>query len=144
MGEQGVPGRVSPGDYGASNRCAWCGGGRPDSRPWRLGGHDVWLHGPCVSPWGLASKSDDLPHAALRQIGSASKSVTDDGLDIPPSLTRCRHCGRPATLGDPVVPCGREGSAGLFHLPCWAAERTKGPLRVPALGPVGDSLEDLT
>ena len=62
---RGVPGRVSPGDYGASSRCAWCGGKRPDSRPWRLGGHDVWLHGPCVSAWGLASrpKSDDLPYA---------------------------------------------------------------------------------
>ena len=35
------------------------------------------------------------------------------------------------------------GAAGLFNLPCWADERTKGPLRVPALGPVGDSVEDL-
>ena len=45
---------------------------------------------------------------------------------------------------DAIIPCGHNGAAGLFNLPCWADERTKGPLCVPALGPVGDSLEDLT
>jgi len=44
---------------------------------------------------------------------------------------------------DAIIPCVHNGAAALFHLPCWADERTKGPLRVPALGPVGDSLEDL-
>jgi len=53
----------------------------------------------------------------------------------------CQRCGR---LEGAVVHCGHNGAAGLFHLPCWADERTKGPLCVPALGPVGDSLEDLT
>src|SRR5262249_10820247 len=59
-GSAGIPGRVLPGDYGASNRCAWCGG-HPDSRSWRLGGHDVWLHSQCVSPWGLASREGGQP-----------------------------------------------------------------------------------
>jgi len=65
---EGMPGKVSPGDYGASNRCAWCGGKRPDSRPWRLGGHDVWLHGWCVGSWGLASRDGALAQETTRRL----------------------------------------------------------------------------
>ena len=43
-----------------------------------------------------------------------------------------------------LIECGHNGSAGLFHARCWTDERTKGPLRKPALGPPGDSLDDFT
>jgi hypothetical protein len=57
----------------------------------------------------------------------------------------CRRCGVPATEHyGALIECGHNGSAGLFHARCWTDERTKGPLRKPALGPPGDSLDDLT
>ena len=57
----------------------------------------------------------------------------------------CRRCGVPATVHyGALIECGHNGSAGLFHARCWTDERTKGPLRKPALGPPGDSLDDLT
>lgn len=51
-----------------------------------------------------------------------------------------RSGSRSTTCGGAIIPCGHNGAAGLFHLPCWADERTKGPLR-PA-GLEGDSLDD--
>src|SRR5262249_49756257 len=38
----------------------------------------------------------------------------------------CRRCGAPGseTFGR-LVPCGADGSAGLYHLRCWTEERTK-------------------
>jgi hypothetical protein len=62
----------------------------------------------------------------------------------------CRRCGVPATGAliecghNALIECGHNGSAGLFHARCWTDERTKGPLRKPALGPPDDSLDDLT
>src|SRR5262249_51094573 len=52
----------------------------------------------------------------------------------------CQRCGGSEGA---VMPCGHDGSAGLFHLPCWAGERTQGPLRKPPPAPEGDSLDDL-
>jgi hypothetical protein len=49
----------------------------------------------------------------------------------------CRRCGIPAGAFGEIVPCGPNGSAGLYHLRCWTDERTKGPLRKPPLGPPG-------
>jgi len=53
----------------------------------------------------------------------------------------CQRCSTPAGAFGNLVPCGADGSAGLYHLRCWTEERIKG--RRPALGPVGDSLDDL-
>jgi len=62
----------------------------------------------------------------------------------------CRRCGIPATEAfGPLVSCGRDGAAGLYHRRCWTEERTRPSLREvpperrPALGPAGDSLDDL-
>jgi hypothetical protein len=73
----------------------------------------------------------------------------DDGDDDlraqPVNEPVCRRCGVPATEHyGALIECGHNGSAGLFHARCWTDERTKGPLRKPALGPPGDSLDDLT
>jgi len=55
----------------------------------------------------------------------------------------CLRCGVGANGWGPLVPCGANGSAGLYHLRCWTEQRTKGGRRKPALGPEGDSLDDL-
>src|SRR5262249_8859285 len=63
----------------------------------------------------------------------------------------CQRCGIPvnATCGQ-LIRAGRDGAAGHYHPRCWTEERTKGPWqrrssadRRPALGPEGDSLDDL-
>jgi hypothetical protein len=50
----------------------------------------------------------------------------------------CTQCGKAGTAANPIRPCGHSGEP--YHLPCWQSFRTG----APALGPVGDSLEDLT
>lgn len=61
---------------------------------------------------------------------------------MPPEPT-CVRCGIPSNDAfGALTACGPDGSAGLYHVRCWMEERTKGPLRRPALGPLGDSLED--
>jgi hypothetical protein len=64
----------------------------------------------------------------------------------------CRRCGIPgnATHGQ-LIRAGRDGAAGHYHPRCWTEERIRGPFRRrevpldrrPALGPLGDSLDDL-
>jgi len=62
----------------------------------------------------------------------------------------CRRCGVPgnATHGQ-LIRAGQNGAAGHYHPRCWTEERTRPSLRDvpadrrPALGPVGDSLDDL-
>jgi len=63
----------------------------------------------------------------------------------------CRRCGVPgnATHGQ-LIRAGQNGAAGYYHPRCWTEERTKGPWqrrsspdRRPALGPEGDSVDDL-
>jgi hypothetical protein len=63
--------------------------------------------------------------------------------DDEPASAVCLRCGVGANAGGPLVPCGANGSAGLYHLRCWTEQRTKGGRRKPALGPEGDSLDDL-
>jgi len=43
--------------YGDGNpgQCAWCGKPGPEKR--RLKGREVWLHGWCISPWGLGQET---------------------------------------------------------------------------------------
>jgi hypothetical protein len=56
----------------------------------------------------------------------------------------CQRCGIPGNATDgQLILAGRDGAAGHYHPRCWTEERTKGPLRKPPLGPLGDSLEDL-
>jgi hypothetical protein len=57
----------------------------------------------------------------------------------------CRRCGVPGNdIHGQLIRAGHDGAAGHFHPRCWTEERTKGPRHnKPALGPVGDSLEDL-
>jgi len=64
----------------------------------------------------------------------------------------CQRCGIPGGPGHgQLIRAGRDGATGHFHPRCWTEERTKGPFRRrevppdrrPALGPVGDSLDDL-
>jgi hypothetical protein len=40
---------------GTSGQCAWCGKPGPEKR--RLRGREVWLHGWCISPWGLGQEA---------------------------------------------------------------------------------------
>jgi len=86
-----------------------------------------------------ASDTSDTSDTNLHTQSAAA--AADDGL--PAFLRRspltCRRCGRPATQGEPVVPCGRDGSGGPHHLRCWTERRTN----APAIGPVGGSLGDL-
>jgi hypothetical protein len=77
-------------DYGAPNRCAQCGGALPDSRPWHLGGHDVWLHGSCVSSWGLAPRSGN---GAGQANGGASQSAGIPFVMTQEMRRRLRLCG---------------------------------------------------
>jgi DnaJ domain len=69
----------------------------------------------------------------------------------PPDEPICRRCGVPGNaMHGQLIRVGQDGAAGYYHPRCWTAERTKGPLRRrevppdrrPALGPLGDSLDD--
>jgi hypothetical protein len=84
----------------------------------------------------LKSKSGNIP---TRNCGDSHPLVRRRGvLMLRGTAPVCKRCGNPATPGEPVVPCGREGSAGPYHLRCWSERRTN----TPALGPEGDSLDD--
>jgi len=107
---------------------------------------------------GLARLADD--------VGTHRQHIVSDGVSNNPLKTKeadgadgadgdfhtqsgqhsepvCRWCGIPAGTFGELIACGRNGSAGLYHLRCWTEERTRAVPRKPALGPVGDSLEDL-
>jgi hypothetical protein len=55
-GDAEIPPLVGDGldtDYGGATHCARCGKSGPEK--WKLKGREVWLHGHCVSSWGLGS-----------------------------------------------------------------------------------------
>jgi hypothetical protein len=93
---------------------------------------------------------DRRPRPQTVLANSLKNSDGDDGGDGDDDLRIqsgnepvCRRCGVPTTERyGALIDCGHNGSAGLFHARCWTDERTKGPLRKPALGPPGDRLDD--
>jgi hypothetical protein len=51
----------------------------------------------------------------------------------------CARCGIGANAWGALIPCGRNGSAGLYHQRCWTEERTKGPVRKRPAAPPADA-----
>jgi curved DNA-binding protein CbpA len=106
---------------------------------------------------GMRTQTGDEPSADNHQKNN-SFSESADGADANFATLSsshdepvCQRCGIP---GGPVhgqlIRAGQGGAAGHYHPRCWTEERTKGPLRRrevppdrrPALGPLGDSLDD--
>jgi hypothetical protein len=121
-------------------------------------GDDAGTMGTMDPPPEDAGGPADRPHRPHTVLANPLKNNGgDDGDDGDDELRTqsgedpiCRRCGVPASeMFGPLVPCGTNGSAGPYHLCCWTEERTGpqrrhvSPDRRPALGPPGDSLDDL-
>jgi hypothetical protein len=75
--------------------------------------------------------SEELSEENTNEINASDSSDSSDSISPTQSGSlddgpACQRCGGPEGT---VIPCGHNGSAGLFHLPCWSEERTQGPLR---------------
>ena len=75
--------------------------------------------------------SEELSEENTNEINASDSSDSSDSISPTHSGSlddgpACQRCG--GSEGT-VIPCGHNGSAGLFHLPCWSEERTQGPLR---------------
>jgi hypothetical protein len=129
---------------GDGGRASWAGDASPDHAP-----QDVDTCGDSPS----SHMSPHLSRAKPLKSNGNDSSDSSDG-KIPTQSGEdpiCRRCGVPSSeMFGPLIPCGANGSAGLYHLRCWTEERTRAqrrhvsPDRRPALGPPpGDSLDDL-
>jgi hypothetical protein len=128
---------------GDGGRASWAGDASPDHAP-----QDVDTRGDSPS----SHMSPRLSRAKHLKSNGKDSSDSSDG-KIPTQSGEdpiCRRCGVPSSeMFGPLIPCGANGSAGLYHLRCWTEERTRAqrrhvsPDRRPALGPPGDSLDDL-
>jgi hypothetical protein len=91
--------------------------------------------------WGRSPEQGGEPSLELSRASPLTSNAKDswDRRDskIPTQSGRpleeepcCRRCGIPATeVFGPLVRCGRDGAAGLYHLRCWTDERTRPSLR---------------
>jgi hypothetical protein len=131
---------------GDGGRDSWAGDASPDHAP-----QDVDTCGDSPSSHMSPHLSQAKP---LKSNGNDSSDSSDSSDGKIPTQSGedpiCRRCGVPSSeMFGPLIPCGANGSAGLYHLRCWTEERTRpqrrhvSPDRRPALGPPGDSLDDL-
>src|SRR5262249_19100961 len=76
------------------------------------------------------------PSPALKNNGSDDGDDGDDDLRTQSSDEPvCQRCGIPSNdIYGQLIRAGRDCAAGHFHPRCWTEERTKGPLRKPAMG----------
>jgi hypothetical protein len=119
-----------------------------------LAGDDVGDDGGTMGPMDRPDRPQTVPTKSLKNNGGTDGDDGDDDLRTQSSEAddepACRRCRIPAGAHGELIACGANGSAGLYHQRCWTEERTKGPRRRevppdrrPALGPPGDSLDDL-
>jgi hypothetical protein len=92
-------------------------------------------------------ENNDFSQSADGADGADANSATSPTSSNEPI---CLRCGVPGSaVHGPLIQAGRDGAAGHFHQRCWTEERVQGPRRHvpperrPALGPEGDSLDDL-
>jgi hypothetical protein len=90
--------------------------------------------------WGAKPSPEPSPSNPLLSLDNDSSDGSDSEIRTqsakpPDDEPVCRRCGVPgnATHGQ-LIRAGRDGAVGHYHPRCWTEERTKGPLRKPAMG----------
>jgi hypothetical protein len=99
-----------------------------------------------LRPQGIRSDVDSenaIENNGLGAADAGDADAADESSRTTPEPV-CKRCGVPAGAYGKLIACGPAGSAGLYHQRCWTEERTgRRTANKPALGPLGDSLDDL-